>query len=600
MAKRRVDRVVAAGHFPGMRKEGMSGNGHMGRGTVPGFRRTFVRLSTVAAVLFGLLGAAGSLSVAADSPAGAASTTTGPSAAAKGDAVAQLAGPGGGYWLAASDGGLFAFGDAGFYGSMGGQPLNKPIVGLTATPDGKGYWEVASDGGLFAFGDAGFYGSTGGIALNKPIVGMAVTPDGGGYWLVASDGGIFAFGDAGFYGSTGGIALNKPIVGMTATPDGGGYTLVASDGGIFAFGDAGFHGSTGGTSLNKPIVGMAGTLDGDGYWLVASDGGIFAFGDATFDGSTGGIPLNAPVIGMAVAPVRSVGTLISPHNDILGVSCPTITWCAAVDGAGNVITYSNGSWSAPHLVNTDGEGFTGISCPTTTFCMAVSYLNGYTIYNGTSWSPMTMTPSGIGGGLWGVSCSSPTFCGIESDDFGDTAYYINGVWSQPPSSSDGEGINGIGLGQGSTPVSCVGTFCMYVSNGGYSQTSNDGTDLSAPMAIPGQTGYLTSSVSCTSATYCVAVNTGAYTAAVWNGSGWTETTSFGSTSSLGLNAVSCVGTSCAAVDDESVYSSAGGALWSGATPFDTTGEPTVLSCATQTFCVSGDTSGYAYLLNPVA
>jgi hypothetical protein len=39
------------------------------------------------------------------------------------------------------------------------------------------------------------------MALNKPIVGMAATPDGMGYWLVASDGGIFAYGDAGFFGS---------------------------------------------------------------------------------------------------------------------------------------------------------------------------------------------------------------------------------------------------------------------------------------------------------------------------------------------------------------------------------------------------------------
>jgi hypothetical protein len=80
---------------------------------------------------------------------------------------------GGGYWLVASDGGIFAFGDAGFFGSTGGQPLNKPVVGMASTPDGKGYWLVASDGGIFSFGDASFLGSTGGQTLNQPIVGMA-------------------------------------------------------------------------------------------------------------------------------------------------------------------------------------------------------------------------------------------------------------------------------------------------------------------------------------------------------------------------------------------------------------------------------------------
>ncbi|MDA8359977.1 MAG: hypothetical protein M0Z95_27580, partial [Actinomycetota bacterium] len=83
-----------------------------------------------------------------------------------------------------------------------------------ATPTGQGYWLVASDGGIFSFGAARFYGSTGSMTLNKPIVGMAATPTGAGYWLVASDGGIFSFGAARFYGSTGSIALNKPIVGM--------------------------------------------------------------------------------------------------------------------------------------------------------------------------------------------------------------------------------------------------------------------------------------------------------------------------------------------------------------------------------------------------
>ena len=69
------------------------------------------------------------------------------------------------------------------------------------TAAGTGWWP--RDGGIFNYGDAGFYGSTGSIALNEPIVGMAATPDGRGYWLVASDGGIFNYGDAGFYGSTG-------------------------------------------------------------------------------------------------------------------------------------------------------------------------------------------------------------------------------------------------------------------------------------------------------------------------------------------------------------------------------------------------------------
>jgi hypothetical protein len=203
-----------------------------------------------------------------------------------------------GYWSDASDGGIFTYGNAVFHGSMGGQHLNAPMVGMAETPGPGGYWEVGSDGGIFSFGNASFHGSTGSLVLNKPVVGMAATPTGLGYWLVASDGGIFNYGDAGFYGSTGSIHLNKPIVGMAATPDGHGYWLVASDGGVFNYGDAGFFGSRGGQPLNKPVVGMASDATGLGYWLVASDGGIFNYGDAGFMGSAGSIPLNKPIVGM--------------------------------------------------------------------------------------------------------------------------------------------------------------------------------------------------------------------------------------------------------------------------------------------------------------
>ena len=211
-----------------------------------------------------------------------------------------------GYWLTATDGGLFSYGESKFFGSQGGKPLNQPVVDMAPTPTGRGYWQVASDGGIFSYGDATMHGSMGGQPLNQPVVGMAAVPDAQGYWLVASDGGIFSFGAAAtrFYGSMGGQPLNKPIVGMAVTPTGRGYWLVASDGGIFSFGDATMHGSMGGQPLNSPIVGMAATPDAQGYWLVAADGGIFSFGAAAsrFDGSLGGIPLDAPVVDMASTP----------------------------------------------------------------------------------------------------------------------------------------------------------------------------------------------------------------------------------------------------------------------------------------------------------
>ena len=100
-------------------------------------------------------------------------------------------------------------------GDAGSRALCGVVTAGAGTPPG-GYYLVASDGGLFTYGDAVFRGSRGGQPLAKPIVGMATT--GGGYYLVASDGGIFAYGDAPFLGSTGGTKLAAPIVGMATVP----------------------------------------------------------------------------------------------------------------------------------------------------------------------------------------------------------------------------------------------------------------------------------------------------------------------------------------------------------------------------------------------
>ncbi len=184
-------------------------------------------------------------------------------------------------WVADSTGHVFGESDfsgpaAVNHGDASGLPLNRPIVGMTPTADGNGYWLVASDGGIFTYGNAQFYGSAGSIQLNAPIVGMSVTRDGAGYTLVATDGGVFNYGDSQFYGSLGGLKLNQPIEGIVNTPDGGGYWMVASDGGVFAFGDAPFLGSAGSQKLASPIAGMF--AHGAGYTLVAQDGTLYPYG----------------------------------------------------------------------------------------------------------------------------------------------------------------------------------------------------------------------------------------------------------------------------------------------------------------------------------
>jgi len=211
---------------------------------------------------------------------------------------------GNGYWLVASDGGVFSFGDAAFHGSLGAIPLAAPITAIVPTPSGAGYWLFATDGGVFAFGDARFLGSLGGLTLARPVVDAIATTSGNGYWLVAGDGGVFSFGDAAFHGSTGGLALVAPITAVLSTPGGNGYWLVATDGGVFSFGDAPFRGSLGDLRLVEPIVDA--TRSADGYWLVASDGGVFSFGDAPYYGSAAAYGrLNAPMVSIASHPSHS-------------------------------------------------------------------------------------------------------------------------------------------------------------------------------------------------------------------------------------------------------------------------------------------------------
>jgi hypothetical protein len=249
-----------------------------------------------------------------------------------------------------SDGGIFSFGSAQFYGSTGNLHLQRPVVGIVPTDDRGGYWLDASDGGVFSYGDTQFYGSIPGLglhpagsgqpnSLNAPVVGMVPSHDQGGYFMVASDGGVFAFGDAHFAGSCPGnggcsgaavavmpdasgdgywlitatgsvytfgdapyLGAPRPqstaITSAVATPSGHGYWILDAAGQVFAYGDAAPLGSVapGATGGLNPASAIFTTSDGGGYWVSDALGKVFTFGDAPNDGDMSGTHLNGPVI----------------------------------------------------------------------------------------------------------------------------------------------------------------------------------------------------------------------------------------------------------------------------------------------------------------
>jgi hypothetical protein len=252
-----------------------------------------------------------------------------------------------GYWLVGSDGGIFSFGSASFHGSMGGIPLQRPVVGITPTADRNGYWLVASDGGIFSFGDSTFHGSIPGLglhpagsglpnSLNAPIVGMVPSSTGHGYFMVASDGGVFAFGDAHFEGSCPGIGgCDGTAVSVMPDSSGNGYWLVTNKGDVYGFGDAPGYGSPPPESVT--VVSAVATPDGRGYWIVYSNGAVFSAGDA--------VDMGAPV---GYVNVFNPATAIFPTADGRGY------WVAAARG--DVFSYGD----APYMGSMAAAGLNGL------------------------------------------------------------------------------------------------------------------------------------------------------------------------------------------------------------------------------------------------
>jgi hypothetical protein len=270
----------------------------------------------------------GATSSTTTAPPGGQPTTGGPG-------VALSPAEAGGYWLASSDGGVFAFGGARFFGSVvtaRRRPVD--ITGIAATPDHKGYWLVGSDGGVFAFGDARFFGSLPELRArhasagahpipSAPIVGITSTEGGHGYYLVSSEGAVYAFGDARFAGSCGYLYGGCPSQtrALVADGTGRGYWLVLADASSEAFGDAPALRDRVclGEALSTQVEAAVGSPDGRGYWALLGNGTTCRAGDATGIGiwaAYAAAPFGNPAVAMVTTDKGAGAWLVFANGDV--------------------------------------------------------------------------------------------------------------------------------------------------------------------------------------------------------------------------------------------------------------------------------------------
>ncbi len=274
--------------------------------------------------------------------------------------------------------------------------------------------------------------------------------------------------------------------------------------------------------------------------------------------------------------------LIDPAPGVLpGVSCPTATFCAAVDQSGNALTWDGSGWSSPQSIDST-RNLSGVSCPSPTLCVAVDAYGDATVWNGSSWSILhdidQLNP------ILAVSCASTSFC-MAVDGNGNAVDWNGSLWSAP----DFIDSNGY-LGS----VACTSSsFCVAVDESGHALTWN-GSSWSGPASID-SSGL--SSVACPTSSFCVAVDASG-NALSWNGSSWSSPVSIDSS---GLSSVACPTSSfCVAVDGSGNALSWNGSSWSSPVSIDPYSQSTNLggflirvSCASASFCVAVDSTGQA-------
>jgi hypothetical protein len=203
--------------------------------------------------------------------------------------------------------------------------------------------------------------------------------------------------------------------------------------------------------------------------------------------------------------------LPNTQTGMASVSCSSPSFCAAVSNGSDAFTFNGTSWSPASAIDPAGQLST-VSCPSAAFCAAVDYGPNVLTFNGTSWSK----PSAIDPGtyLQAVSCASASFC-VAMDRKGNALTFNGRTWSAPVNANP----DGLTMGEGgiSWPVvSCPArNFCAAVDGQEGNVVTFDGTTWTTPVTIDTKAAHSLNgpvliflmSVSCPSATFCVAGDT---------------------------------------------------------------------------------------------
>jgi hypothetical protein len=287
------------------------------------------------------------------------------------------------------------------------------------------------------------------------------------------------------------------------------------------------------------------------------------------------------------------GSADPPAGNLRSVSCPSRSFCMAVDQFGDDALRWNGSaWTAAASIEPGGTRveLNAVSCADSSFCMAVDASGHALAWNGWSWSrPVPIDPHGAG--LTAVSCPTASFC-VTVDGHGNALTWTSGRWSRPvPIDSSGAGLQS---------VSCASaSFCAAGDWNGNALTWN-GTRWSAPAAVDPTTassGGGLPSVSCPTARFCLAADWNGGEVH-WNGVRWSKPVTFDPDGAGGNISVSCVSPSlCRALDGNNALTW-NGHKWSAPVLVDLTGDGVEsVSCASVTFCMAVDWNGNALSWN---